>query len=68
MNVGNITIFLACLLTLLQAGNDQLLNIGDKHSCIKQVITVFVNNKNCNSLDDTAKSIVSNPLFSLPSK
>ena len=68
MNVGNLIIIFLTLLTLLTAGDDQLLKISEKHSCIKQVITVFVANKNCNSLDDLAKSIVLIYLYSLPSK
>jgi hypothetical protein len=56
MIVEKITLLLPFILVLVIAGDDQLLRIGDKHSCIKQVITIFVSNKNCNGLDDSAKS------------
>jgi hypothetical protein len=52
-----ILVFVA-LVALARAGDDQLLRMGERHSCIKQVITVFVANKNCNTLDDAAKSHV----------
>jgi len=50
------------------AGDDQLLKMGEKHSCIKQVISLFVANKDCNTLDDTAKFNVLLKLLSLHSK
>jgi len=45
-------------LVLVTSGDDQLLKMSEKHSCIKQVITIFVANKNCDMLDDAAKSNV----------
>lgn len=61
------TIFILLLLvTAVHAGDDQLLKIGEKHTCIKQVVTIFVSNKNCNALDDASKSMVKNLLLSLP--
>jgi hypothetical protein len=58
MNVEKTLLLLLALLVLLRAADDQLIKIGEKNTCIKQVITVFVANKNCNMLDDTAKSNV----------
>ena len=51
-------IIMLTLLPLATSGDDQLLKMSEKHSCIKQVITVFVANKNCDMLDDAAKSNV----------
>lgn len=68
MIVEKIILLLLASLPLLIAGHDQLLKIGEKHSCIKQVIAVFVANRNCNMLDDTAKSNVPFRLYSWPSK
>lgn len=63
------TIFILLLLmAVVHAGDDQLLKIGEKHTCIKQVVTVFVSNKNCNALDDASKSTVKDLLLSLLSR
>lgn len=66
MNVEKVVMLLLLLVTIVHAGDDQLLKIGEKHTCIKQVVTVFVSNKNCNALDDASKSMVRLVLFSLP--
>jgi hypothetical protein len=68
MIVEKTVLLLSLLIVASVAGDDQLLKIGEKQTCIKQVITVFVSNRNCNALDDMAKSIVSFVLFSLLSR
>lgn len=55
MIVEKLLLVILLLSVLASAGDDQLLRMGEKHSCIKQVINVFVANKNCNTLDDAAK-------------
>lgn len=64
MIVEKTLILLLLLVAAVHAGDDQLLKIGEKHTCIKQVVTVFVSNKNCNALDDASKSMVKLVLFS----
>lgn len=65
MIVEKVVFILLLLVSTIHAGDDQLLKIGEKHTCIKQVVTVFVSNKNCNALDDASKSMVRLSLFSL---
>lgn len=66
MIVEKVVMLILLLVAGVHAGDDQLLKIGEKHTCIKQVVTVFVSNKNCNALDDASKSMVRFVLFSLP--
>ena len=64
MIVEKALFLLLFIMATVHAGDDQLLKIGEKHTCIKQVVTVFVSNKNCNVLDDASKSMVRFMLFS----
>jgi hypothetical protein len=50
-----------CLFLLACLGlgaDDSLLKMSEKSTCIRDVVTIFVGNRNCSILDDGSKSKV----------
>jgi hypothetical protein len=55
------TKILTCLLLLACLGlaaDDSLLKMSEKSTCIRDVVSIFVGNRNCSMLDDGSKSKV----------
>ena len=54
----NILMCLFLLACLGLGADDSLLKMSEKSTCIRDVVTIFVGNRNCSILDDGSKSKV----------